>query len=334
LIEGRDLDRSQAQSALADVLAGAAGEARIAALVTGLAAKGETVEELTGMVAAMQAASEPLRLPPAATDIVGTGGSAHRRAHALNVSTMASLVAAAAGATICKHGNRRASSTSGSFDFLEALGVTIDLSPEAVETCVADVGVGFAFARAFHPAMRFAGPVRAALGVPTVFNVLGPLAHPGRVTRQVVGVASPERARDVAAVLHELGSEAAWVVAGAGGLDELSTAGSNQVWSVNASGVTEFVVDPADHGLDRVDPAAIAGGDPAANVALFDQIMAGDPGPHRDIVVLNAAAGLVVGGQADDLDAGLAAARAAIDDGRLATTVGRLRELSGRLAAS
>ena len=214
---------------------------------------------------------------------------------------MASVAAAAAGAVVCKHGNRRASSTSGSFDFLEALGVAIDLSPEQLQRCVAEVGVGFAFARSFHPAMRFAGPVRAELGIPTVFNLLGPLAHPGRLTRQVVGVSSPERAQSMGEVLLALGSERAWVVAGAGGLDELSTTGQSVVVEVDGrSGTlsTRTVV-PADLDLAPADIDDLAGGTAEDNAAIFLRIVGGEPGARRDIVVLNAAAGLVVGGVVD-----------------------------------
>lgn len=319
---------------MSDILSGSVDPARIAGLLVGLAAKGETVEELTGMALAMREAAEPVQVRPDAIDIVGTGGSMQRRSHALNVSTMASIVAAAAGAVVCKHGNRRASSTSGSFDFLEALGVTIELGPRQLEACVDEVGLGFAFARTFHPAMRFAGPVRAELGIPTAFNLLGPLAHPSRLTRQVVGVASPERARSLAAVLAELGSASAWVVSGHGGLDELALTGDSEVWQVTPDGLDHRRIALADLGLAPVDPDALAGGDPATNAKLFEDMIAGQSGPRRDIVALNAAAGLVVAGQANDLDQGLQAAIAAFDDGRVGAKLEQLRTVSARLAAA
>ena len=329
--DGTDLDRERAAAAMTSVLAGEATPAQIAGLIVGLRLKGESVEEMTGLALAMLDAAEHLTLPAQALDIVGTGGSGHRRSHALNVSTMASIVAAAGGATVCKHGNRRASSTSGSFDFLEALGVGIDVSTDRVEECVAKIGLGFAFARALHPAMRFAGPVRAELGIPTVFNVLGPLAHPGRVTRQVVGTADETLAAKMAPVLKNLGSELAWVVTGDGGIDELGLTGPSVVLEVTAGGIERFELDPADVGLDPIDSLdQVAGGDPARNAEIFGQILAGEPGPRRDIVVLNAAAGLRVGGVVDDIGAGVEVAAAVIDDGRASA---KLDELIAATAA-
>lgn len=333
LTTGHDLDRDQAREAMADILAGRAGDARIAGLLVALAAKGETVEELTGFASGMLEASEGLSVDERAIDIVGTGGSAHRRAHALNISTMACIVAAGAGAVVCKHGNRRASSTSGSFDFLEALGVAIDLGPGQLEACVEEVGLGFAFARTFHPAMRFAGPVRADLGIPTVFNLLGPLAHPGRLTRQVIGVASPERAEALAMVLRELGSNAAWVVAGADGLDELSTTGPSDVWEVSGDGVLHRRVVPGELGLDSAELSDLIGGDAVVNAAIFERVVGGELGPHRDVVLLNAGAGLVVGGVAATLGDGVKAARTALDDGRVESKLQQLRSVTHRLVA-
>ncbi len=332
VVSGADLSRREAAAAMAEILSGATDPVHIAAVLVGLASKGETVDELTGMAVAMRAAAEPLRVDDVAIDIVGTGGSDHRRLHALNVSTMASIVAASAGAVVCKHGNRKASSTSGSFDFLEAIGVAIELGPRQLEACVREIGLGFAFARSFHPAMRFAGPVRAALGIPTVFNLLGPVAHPAGVNRQVVGVASPDRAELIAGALQELGSSSSWVVCGHGGLDELALTGDSEVWAVTPAGVDHHVVALADLGLAPVDPQALAGGDPATNAALFEAVVAGEGGPVRDIVVLNAAAGLVVAGVVPDLAAGCAAAGAAIDDGRTGDKLEQLRRTTARLA--
>lgn len=334
MVAGIDLTSDQAASAVADILAGSVDPSRIAGFLVALAAKGETVEELAGMASAMRAAAEPLHVADGAIDIVGTGGSAHRRAHALNVSTMASIVAAAAGARVCKHGNRRASSTSGSFDFLEAIGVAIDLGARELETCLEEVGLGFAFARTFHPAMRFAGPVRAELGIPTAFNLLGPLANPGLVERQVVGVASIERGELLAGALQALGSTSSWVVAGHGGLDELSVTGDSQVWEVSGGGIRHRVVALSDLGLDPIDPSALVGGDAATNARLFEDLVAGATGPIRDIVSLNAAAGLVVAGIVPDLGHGLVEARSAIDDGRVETKLDQLRLVSNRLSTS
>jgi anthranilate phosphoribosyltransferase len=321
---------------MADILAGAATSAQIAGLIVGLRIKGETVEEMTGMASAMLDAAEPLVVPAGAIDIVGTGGSAHRREHALNISTMASVVAASAGAVVCKHGNRRASSTSGSFDFLEALGVNVELSTAQLERCVTEVGLGFAFARSFHPAMRFAGPVRAELGIPTVFNVLGPLAHPGRLKRQVIGTATEELAAKMARVLANLGSELAWVVAGDGGIDELSTTGPSVVYQVRAGRLERFEVEPDAVGLALAGSLDdLAGGSPDDNARLFAAILAGrEQGPKRDVVVLNAAAGLLVAGVAGSLGGAVELAAAAIDDGRASQKLADLISVAGRSGGS
>ncbi len=349
---GEDLSRQWAELAMTEILGGKATEAQIAALLMGLIAKGETVDELTGFASAMVAAAEPMPVQSNAIDIVGTGGSSHRRSHALNVSTMASIVAASAGAVVCKHGNRRASSTSGSFDFLEALGIRFDLDPAALADCIEEVGVGFAFARSFHPAMRFAGPVRAQLGIPTVFNLLGPLANPGRVTRHLVGVSSPERAEALARSLGNLGSTSAWVVSGADGLDELSTTGDSVAYTFSRDGssgsrdgssggldggstdvrIEREIISPAELGIEPVDLAGLVGGDAADNVAIFDRVLAGEIGPYRDIVALNAGAGLVVSGVESTLAGGLASAASAIDDGRAKAKVAQLKEATTRLA--
>ncbi len=327
---GQDLTRAHAASAMAEILAGRATGAQIAGLIVALRLKGETVEEMTGLAGAMLEASEPLSVSSDAIDIVGTGGSAHRRKHALNISTMASIIAASAGATVCKHGNFKASSTSGSFDFLAELGVNVQLDPSQLEACVAEVGVGFALARSFHPSMRHAGPVRAELGIPTVFNVLGPLAHPGRLNRQVIGCANEELAQRMAEVRRALGSQLTWVVTGDGGLDELSTTGPSIVFEATPEGVERRVVEPGALGLQA--PSSmdeLAGGDATANVEIFHRMLAGEErGARRDIVALNAAAGLVVAGVAADLGDGLERANAAIDDGRSAATLERLRSFT------
>ena len=208
LASGDDLSADITRAVLSTILSGEATDAQIAAFIVGLRIKGETVEELAGLQAAMLDAAAPLAVPDNTIDIVGVGGAPSRRLHALNVSTMAAFVAAAAGATVCKHGNRKASSTSGSFDLLEALGVDVDLTPEQLEAQVNSIGLGFAFARTFHPAMRHVGPVRAQLGIPTVFNVLGPLSHPGRLTKQVVGAGDWSNAKRMVRVLRATGSRA------------------------------------------------------------------------------------------------------------------------------
>lgn len=336
LIAGRDLPADVATGALYRILGGEATDAQIAGFMVALRAKGETPDEVAGLVDAMLAAAAPLDLddPAGTVDIVGTGGSAALGGQAFNVSTMASIVAAAAGATVCKHGNRRASSTSGSTDLLEALGVEVDLDGPGVHACVREAGVGFAFARMFHPAMRHVGPVRTELGVPTVFNLLGPLSHPGRVGRQVLGVADAGRVELVAGVLARRGVGRAWVVRGADGLDELTTTDVTDVIElIDGVEVRRFQVTPEELGLARVTTDAIAVGDPAANAAAAESVLDGRSGPVRDMVALNAAAALVVADVADDLADGLARAEHAIDDGAAARTLGELVAASRAIVA-
>jgi anthranilate phosphoribosyltransferase len=314
---------------MAEILDDAATPAQIAGFIIALRMKGETAGEMTGLVRAMLEVAERVPIDPAGlVDTCGTGGSASRRSAAFNVSTIAAFVIAGAGVRVCKHGNRGLSSTSGSFDLLEALGVRIDLGPEEVAACIEEAGIGFCFAPRFHPAMRHAGPPRRELGVPTVFNFLGPLANPARVTRQVVGVSDPHMAEIMAGVLKANGAQRAMVVCGRDGLDELTTTSTSAVLDIDGDSVTAYEVKPRDLGLAPATLEQLAGGHAAANAALARKILAGEPGPHRDIVVLNAAAGLVVGDKAADLEAGIELAAAAIDDGRAAATLDRLVEVA------
>lgn len=324
LTTGQDLTGEACTAVLGEILTGEVSDARIAAFIVALRQKGETVEELTGLRRAMMAVAEPLRLPDGTTDLVGAGGAPSRRKHALNVSTMAAFVAAGAGATICKHGNLKASSTSGSFDFLDALGLTIADGP-TLETQVAEHGIGFAFARAFHPAVRHVGPVRVELGIPTVFNILGPLSHPGALTRQVIGTADRPLMHKLAETLRATGSVRSLVVHGDGDLDELTTTGPSWIVSLEDGQITETEIDATDYGLARATPDDLAGGDAATNAQIAAAVLAGEPGAARDIVVLNAAAALVAAGVVDNLGAGVEAAAAAIDDGRAAAKLDALR---------
>lgn len=324
LAAGDDLTADGARAVLATILDGGATDAQISAFIVALRLKGETVEEMTGLQGAMIEAASPLKVPDQTIDIVGVGGAPSRRVHALNVSTMAAFVAAGAGATVCKHGNRKASSTSGSFDLLEALGVDVEISPPELEAQVAEIGLGFAFARTFHPAMRHVGPVRAELGIPTVFNVLGPLSHPGRLSRQVIGVADWGIADRMIRVLAATGSTRSIVVHGDGGLDELTTSGPSKMLSLRDGEITEIGVDATEYGLAPATPDELAGGDAAANADIARRVLGGEPGPQRDIVVLNAAAGLVAAGLALDLGGGVTLAAAAIDDGRAADKLAAL----------
>lgn len=329
-----DLTAEAAHAALADVLAGQSTPAQLAAFVVALRMKGETVEEMSGMVAAMLAAATHVQLPAGvdAVDTCGTGGSASRRVAACNVSTMASFVLAGAGVAVCKHGNRAASSTCGSADLLESLGMVIDLGPVGVAQCVAETNMGFCFAPRFHPALRHAGPTRREIGVPTIFNFLGPLANPAGVRRQVVGVSDPAMAEKVVGVLQANGAERALVVYGHDGLDELTTTTTSTVLELHEGVVRASVIDPLDWGIPRADPSSILGGDVHVNRELVRRVLGGERGPHRDLVVLNAAAGLVVTGVADGFGQGCEAAAAAIDGGAAAKVVEQVVAVSQELA--
>ena len=335
LMHGEDLTSTQAGAALGDVLAGNASPAQIAAFVTALRMKGETVEELTGLVRAMLDASVPVPVPEA-VEVVDTCGTGGDRSRSVNISTMAALVVAGAGATVCKHGGRAASSAAGSADVLEALGVVIDLGPDGVGRCLREAGIGFCFAPRFHPAMRHAGPVRRELGVATVFNFLGPLANPARARRQVVGVSDPAMAEKMVGVLESGGTTRALVVYGHDGLDELTTTTTSTVIDLDPGragpAVRTYAVDPASLGLRPARVDQLRGADPATNAGLARRVLSGERGPQRDVVTLNAAAGLVAAGLADDLVEGLARADAALADGAAAAALERLVAVSKEAA--
>lgn len=329
LVAGDDLTAEQAAEAMGEILAGAATPVQIAGFVVALRMKGETVAEMAGFVDAMLAAAERVPVPDGCdpVDTCSTGGGTSRGVAAFNVSTIAAFVVAGAGAPVCKHGNRRATSTSGSFDLLEALGVVIDLGPAGVARCLADAGMGVCFAPRFHASMRHAGPTRRELGVPTVFNFLGPLANPARVRRQVVGVSDAAMAERMAGVLAARGATRALVVHGHDGLDELTIGATSTVHEVVDGVVRVYDVDPAHLDITRHD-GPVTGGDVAANVDLARRVLGGEGGPHRDIVTLNAAAGLVAAGVAEDLARGHEAACAAIDAGAAAAALDRLVAVS------
>ena len=317
LLAGEDLTTDLACTAFVEVLEGRATSAQIAAFAVGLRAKGETIEELTGLLDAMHGLAEHVVLPEGtdAVDTCGTGGSPQRQRACFNVSTVAAFVIAGAGAVICKHGGRAASATSSSGDLLDALGVVIDLGPDGVARCVAETRFGFCFAPRFHPAMRHAAPVRKELGVPTLFNVIGPLANPAGVRRQVLGVSDPKLATKMLGVLQSRGAVRALVVHGADGLDELTTATTSTVLELRDGAIRTYEVDPTDLGIAPPEPDALVGGDATVNADLARRVLSGEKGPHRDIVRLNAAAGLVAAGHVETLGEGYDAAGASIDDG-------------------
>jgi anthranilate phosphoribosyltransferase len=318
LASGTHLTSDQASAVLAEIMAGNATEVETAAVLIALRTKGETVAELAGLARAMRSFATPVR--PTRTDLVdtaGTGGGSPT----FNVSTTAALIAAAAGCAVAKHGNRSATSRSGSADVLEALGVPIDLAPEAIAASIDQHGFGFMFAPYHHGATRYVVPVRKQLAVRTIFNFLGPLTNPAGARRQVIGVSDPRFQQVVAGAAAELGVEKAMVCASEDGLDELSISAPTHV--VEADG-SEYDVAPEDVGLARAALDEVRGGSPDENADIVRRIFAGETGPRRDLAVLNAGAAIYVAGQADDLAAGVRAAEAAIDDGRARTTLEQL----------
>jgi len=332
LLAGHELSAEVSRGAMSSLLSGETSDVHIAAFLVALAAKGVAPAEVAAMVDAMLDAAEPLDLPdPSATvDIVGTGGSPLRQDRAFNISTTACFVVAGGGVPVCKHGNRKASSSSGSTDVLEALGINVELDGPSTARCVADAGLGFAFARSFHPAMRHVGPVRAQLGVPTVFNILGPMSHPGRVTRQVIGVADAALAPVVAQVLAGRGAVRAMVVHGSDGLDELTLSGPSTIHDVIDSTVSVREVHPEDLGLEITSVNDLGVGAPDANADVIREILRGGGGRRRDLVRLNAAAGFVVAGRCDDLSTGLDLAAASIDSGAAMDCLERVIAVSNR----
>ena len=324
LVARRDLTLDQSAWAMGQILAGEATPAQIGGFAVALRAKGETVEEISGLVDAMYAAATPIDVPGRTLDVVGTGGD---RTMSVNISTMSAIVAAGAGARVVKHGNRSASSQSGSADVLEALGVRLDLAPDRVAAVAAEAGITFLFAAAFNPAMRHTAVPRRELGVGTTFNFLGPLANPARPQANAIGVADARMAPVLAGVLAARGADA-WVFTGDDGLDELTTTTTSSVWVVHDGSVTETSIDPADFGVAPATLEDLRGGDAAHNAAVVLRLLAGEPGPVRDAVLLNAGAALAVHDApgapvADALADGIARAAEAIDSGAGQATLER-----------
>jgi anthranilate phosphoribosyltransferase len=326
LLDGRNLTRAEAREAMQEIMRGDATQAQIAGFLVALRAKGETADEIAGCAEAMR--EHVLPVQPTRTDLVDTAGTGGDGKHTLNISTAAALVAAAAGAGVAKHGNRAASSQTGSADVLESLGFELDLAPERIAQSIDELGFGFMFAQAHHPAMKHAAPVRRELGTRTVFNVLGPLTNPARARAQVVGVYSATLVRPIAEALVQLGAHRAFVVHGADGIDELSPTGPNLVCEVVDGGVRERTIDPAELGLEPCRIEELAGGSPAENAALIRRVFGGEQSGRRSAILLNAAGAIAAGGHADDLREGLELARAAIDSGAAAARLDELVEFS------
>lgn len=333
LADGQDLTRSEAAWALTQIVEGSAGDAEAAAFLMALRIKGETADEIAGLLETMRLLAVPVETAyrDALVDIVGTGGDC---LGTFNISTTAAFVVAGAGVKVAKHGNRAASSRCGSADVMEALGVKIDLTPAEVAVCIDRVGVGFMLAPLHHPAMSKVAAVRRALGVRTVFNFLGPLTNPAGVRRQLLGVSAPAYLEVLAGALGRVGCEHALVVSGYGGMDELSVTGPTMVVEVVRGVVcAPYTIGPADFGIPRHDQGAVAGGDPLENAAITRAVLAGaDDGP-RDVVLLNAAAALYVAGAAASIREGVGLAREAIDSGRAAQVLDDLIALTNGFAA-
>ena len=319
---GTDLSRDEARDAMSEIMAGAATPAQISALIVSLRMKGETVDEMTGLVEAIKTAAVPVPIEDdGLVDVVGTGGD---RSGTFNISTTAAVIAAGAGVRIAKHGNRSSSSKCGSADVLEALGVTIDLPVEANLALLAETGFAFFFAPLYHPSFRHAGHVRRELGIATVFNFLGPLANPAGARRQAVGVSDRRMAERVIGVLSNLGSEYSFVFSGDGGVDEITTSGPTVIYRLRDGEVTHAEFTPADFGVERAELAEIQGGEVAENAAIVRAVLEGVPGPHRDAALINTAPALVVAGLAPGFVEAVDLARRAIDTGAAATLLERV----------
>jgi anthranilate phosphoribosyltransferase len=334
LINNLPLETSVATAAMESMLSGEATDAQIAGFLIALKAKGETADELAAMLAVVRAAATPIVLDKSvsdrAIDIVGTGGDA---SHSVNVSTMAGLVVAGAGVPVVKHGNRAASSSCGTADVLEALGANIMQEPNDVVNCVTHGNFGFVFAQKFHPAFRHVGAARREIGVPTVFNLLGPLANPAPIENMLVGVRDASVARMMAEALRSRGVRNAWLVHGDGGLDELAISGVSVVVTLHDGEIGSLVVDPAELGIALAPLSAIKGGAPEVNAEIVRQTLGGQLGPVRDIVVLNAGAALCVAGVVSDLLAGIEMAGESIDSGAATKALMDFVALSNRPAS-
>ncbi|MFL5950212.1 MAG: anthranilate phosphoribosyltransferase [Gaiellaceae bacterium] len=333
VLDGRDLAREQTREVMGEIMAGDATPAQIGGFLVALRAKGETADEIAGCAEAMRA--HVLAVRPRRDDLVDTAGTGGDGARTINISTAAALVAAAAGAAVAKHGNRAVSSASGSADVLEALGFTLEQEPERIAQSIDELGFGFLFAPSHHPAMRHAAPVRKELATRTVFNVLGPLTNPAGARAQVVGVYSQELVRTIAEVLATLGARRAFVVHGAGGIDELSPVGPNLVAEVVDGSVRERTLDPEQElGVPRCDVAELRGGSPAENAAAVREVFSGADGGRRSAILLNAAGAIAAAGHAEDLREGLELARETVDSGAAAERLEQLAAFTRETVSS
>jgi anthranilate phosphoribosyltransferase len=326
VVEKQDLSMAETEGAMKEIMSGEATPSQISAFITALRMKGETAAEIAGCARVMR--EHAIRVSPKRSDVVDTCGTGGDASGTFNISTVVAFVAAGAGLGVAKHGNRSVSSKCGSADLMEALGIKISLPAEQVAQCIDEVGIGFLFAPAFHPAMKHATPVRREIGLRTIFNVLGPLANPAWAKRQLLGVYSADLTEVMAEVLRELGTEHARVVHGHGGLDELSTTGPSRDSELRSGKVKTYELDPRKLGLPKASITDLLGGTVEENVKILKAVLSGEKGPKRDIVLLNAAAVMVVGGKAKDFKEGLMVAAESIDSGRALAKVGELAKMS------
>lgn len=329
LTAGIDLSEADARKAMSEIMSGEATAAQVSAFIVALRMKGESLDELTGLVEAMRAASVRVDAGSGLVDTAGTGGD---RSGTFNISTTAALIAAGAGARVAKHGNRSASSHCGSADVLESLGVVIDLPPAANVRLLEEAGFAFFFAPLYHPAMRYAGPVRKEIGIPTVFNFLGPLANPAGATRQAIGVSDGRMAEVMIGVLQRLGSAHAFVYHGEDGLDEVTTTAPTYIYRLREGEITHAEFTPEDFGVPRARPADLLGGSVEENVAITRAILAGERGPRRDAALVNASPALVAADLAEGFVAGVELAAEAVDSGAAAAVLDRVVSRSRQLA--
>jgi anthranilate phosphoribosyltransferase len=321
----QDLTGPEMRDVMNQIMQGEATPSQIGAFLMGLRVKGESVGEIAAAVSILREKMIPVEAPEDAIDIVGTGGDG---AETLNISTATSIVVAASGIPVAKHGNRALSSKSGASDVLQALGVKLDLTPEQIARCIREAGIGFMFAPAHHPAMKHVGPTRVELGTRTMFNLLGPQSNPAGARRYMLGVYSKQWVEPVAAALLANRAVSAWVVHGDGGLDEISTTGPSLVASIKGGNLTSFEITPEDAGIQRSSLADLKGGDPAYNAARLRALLDGTKDAYRDVVLMNAAAAFIVAGRADTLKLGADLASREIDSGRAASTLDKLVKVS------
>lgn len=335
VVEGRELNRAEATAAMDAIMTGQVTGAQIGALVTGLRMKGETTAEIAGFAQAMRDHSLKVEVDAVDRPLLDTCGTGGDHSNTFNISTTATFAIAAAGVRIAKHGNRAASSLCGSADLLEGLGVRIELTPEEVAACVENVGIGFMFAPAFHPAMRFVGPARREIGIRTVFNIVAPLTNPAGARHQLIGVGVPGVARDLAEVLSALGSERAVLVHSGEGLDEIGIAGSSRIteWDRSAGTIREYDISPSDLDLETGPPESLLGGDVQRNIAITRAILSGEQGPRRTVTLMNAGAGIYAANGASTLAEGVRMAARAIDSGEAQASMERLVNYTQRLVA-